>query len=49
MQDTQESVKKISEMGIEINTLNKSYLKVKQVNFGNMISIFCQLEKVVNA
>ena len=33
MQDTQESVKKISEMGIEINTLNKSYLKVKQVNF----------------
>jgi len=33
MQDTQESVKKISEMGIKIDTLNKSYLKVKQVNF----------------
>ena len=33
MQDTQLSVKKISEMGIEIDTLNKSYLKVKQVNF----------------
>ena len=30
MQDTQLSVKKISEMGIEIDTLNKSYLKVKQ-------------------
>ena len=33
MEDTQESVKKISEMGIEINTLTKSYLKVKQLNF----------------
>ena len=33
MSDTQESVKKISEMGVEINTLTKSYLKVKQLNF----------------
>ena len=32
-EDTQESVKKISEMGVEINTLTKSYLKVKQLNF----------------
>ena len=29
MQDTQESVKKISEMGIEINTLNKKLFKSK--------------------
>ena len=32
MSDTQESVKKF-EMGVEINTLTKSYLKVKQLNF----------------
>ena len=32
-------------MGIEIDTLNKSYLKVKQVNFGNMISMFIPIRK----
>ena len=44
MEDTQESVK-ISEMGIEINTLTKSYLKVKQLNFGEMISVFIPIRK----
>ena len=33
MQDTQESLNKINLMGIEINSLTKSYLKVKQTNF----------------
>ena len=33
MQDFQESLNKINLMGIEINSLTKSYLKVKQTNF----------------
>ena len=33
MKDTQDSVNKLNEMGIKINTLTKSYLKVKRINF----------------
>ena len=33
MSDTQESVKKISEMGVEINTLTKKLFKSEAIEF----------------
>lgn len=33
MQDTQDSVEKINQIGVKVHTLTKSYLKVKQENF----------------
>ena len=45
MQDTQDSVEKINQIGVKVHTLTKSYLKVKQENFGDMISIFLPIRK----